>query len=138
MPGLVDTSENNSFTAVTASGPVTGWQPGDEIHPGYQVTLTNTGTTTADVAGVSVIFYSGGTGTGSDQSQATGLVAPGQSLTWTETPDGWGYATYETVSAGTNESGLQGSSFSAPFTLGTEGAVDSSATCQLAGWSSGD
>jgi hypothetical protein len=133
----VDTSQDNSFTSVSASGPDTGWQPGDQIHPGYQVTLTSTGTATADVGGVSVIFYSGGTETGSDQSQVTGLVAPGQSLTWTETPYRWGYAEYQTVSAGTNESGLEGSSFSAPFTLGTVGAVDSSATCQLAGWSSG-
>lgn len=143
-PGLVDTSQRSAFTSVSVTSGVP-WQDGDEIHPGYQVTLTNTGNTTADVGGIAVIFYSQGTETGSDQENATGLIAPGQSLTWTETPYGWGEAEYsagegqEDGSAGPENgaAGLEGVSFSAPFTDGDQGAVDSSATCQLASWSSG-
>jgi hypothetical protein len=61
----------------------------------YQLTLTNTSASTADVAGFGVVFYdAAGAEAGSDQQDATGFIVPGQSLTWTELADravdGWG------------------------------------------------
>ena len=53
----------------------------------YQVTLTNTGSTTAQAAGWAVVFYdSGGAELGSDNEPGGAggtFITPGQSLTWT-------------------------------------------------------
>lgn len=49
----------------------------------FQMTLTNNGTITADVAQLAVAFYANGAEQGSTAAGATGFITPGQSLTWT-------------------------------------------------------
>jgi hypothetical protein len=54
--------------------------------PGYELTLTNNSSATADVTGFAVVFYdSTGTELGSDQETANeSFITEGQSLSWTE------------------------------------------------------
>jgi hypothetical protein len=88
---------------------VAGFSPGPNVHGGYQVTLTNTSASTAEVTGFSVVFYSGGAETGSaDAGPFDTFITPGQSLTWTKTT---------TV-----------------MNVGQNGGVDTSATCALVQW----
>jgi hypothetical protein len=77
---------------------------------GYQITLTNTSSVTVDVVGFSVVFYGNGRpGRRSDnQTFDPTFITQGQSLTWTEQTDAMNF--------------------------GSDGAVDSSATCQLVQW----
>jgi hypothetical protein len=124
--GLLDET-TNTFVTMSDLGGNSGISQGDELAEAYQVTLTNNGSTTAEVGGFSVIFYSAGygnatteTGSNSENVNQT-FIAPGQALTWTETP--WGSYAYE---YGTPSVG--------PYAGGQEGGVDSSATCQLVQW----
>lgn len=61
---------------------------GTTYHPviGYQVTFTNDGSATADIAGWVVAFYdSSGTELGSDEQTVSGsFLTSDQSFTWTE------------------------------------------------------
>jgi hypothetical protein len=65
--------------------------PSQDFSPAlaYQLTLTATGGSTADVSGFAVAFLgAGGTEDGSDQQDAvSGFILPGQSLTWTVLED---------------------------------------------------
>jgi hypothetical protein len=82
---------------------------GPGVLPGYQVKLTNTGRTTAEVTSFSVVFFSRSTEIGSDgQGPFDQFITPGQSLRWTELTD--------------------------VMDTGLTGAVDASATCQLVKW----
>jgi hypothetical protein len=88
------------------------------------MTLTNAGSSAAEVDGFSAVFYTGGTTeTTSDTETFSSptFLEPGQSLTWTETP--WNSYTFG-----------PGSPATGPFTSGDMGAVDTSATCQLVQW----
>lgn len=51
--------------------------------PTYTVTVTNSSTVPDDISQISTVFYSEGTEAGSDQQDANGVIAPGQSLSWT-------------------------------------------------------
>jgi hypothetical protein len=97
---------------------------GDQVAEGYQMTLTNNGSTAAQVSGFSAVFYDGqGSETTSDTEtfDSATFLEPGQSLTWTEYP--WGEYTNE-----------QGTASVGPYAGGVEGAYDVSATCQIAQW----
>lgn len=122
MPGLLDESTNTFVVMSGVSGD--GFSDGDTVAEAYRMTLTNTGSTAAEVTGFSAVFYTGGnTETTSDTEtfNSPTFLEPDQSLTWTETP--WGSYTVA------NESPATG-----PFTSGEAGAVDISATCQLVQW----
>ncbi len=58
--------------------------------PAYTVTLTNTSSVPGNVSDIATVFYgSNGSEETSDQESASGIIAPGQSLSWTFTvPDG--------------------------------------------------
>lgn len=122
VAGVVDQTDNEFYSMADIDEITPG--PGTTTLPGYQVTLTNTGTATADITGFAVAFFTGGTGvtpqeTGSDKETFTTdqYVTAGQSLTWTEQP--W---------AATPD---------APFAAGVMGAVDTTATCRLVQWFNG-
>jgi hypothetical protein len=97
---------------------------GQSYYPvvGYQLTLTNNGTTTADIAGWVVAFYDGsGTELGSDQEQNDNddgeFLTAGQTLTWDE------YAPDDTAGNPQN--------FGDDQSIPSDG---SAATCQLVEW----
>jgi len=126
-PGLLDDS-TRQFVPLDANFHGASFSPGDTAAEAYQMALTNTGTTAAEVTGFSAVFYTGGTTETTSDTETFGsptFLEPGQALTWTETP--WG--TY-TIS----ESAGQPSQPIGPFTEGVSGAVDASATCQLVQW----
>jgi hypothetical protein len=101
-----DTGQAAAFSPFP--GP-SSYPSGTEIKGGYQVTLTNISDVTAETSSFAVVFYSGGAETGSDtQDTGDSFIIPGQSLTWTETT---------TV-----------------MNAGTDGAVDTSATCAMVKW----
>ena len=121
VTGVLDET-THVFNPMTA--PNQGPPQGDTAAEAYQMTLTNTGTTAAEVTGFSAVFYTGGTTeTTSDTETFYGptFLEPDQSLTWTEAP--WGSYTV-----------AQGSPATGPFTTGETGATDASATCQLVQW----
>ena len=67
----------------------------DAVGEAYQMTLTNTGSSAAEIAGVSAVFYDS---EGNEQdritrNRRTDVSEPGESLTWTEDP--WGTWTVE-------------------------------------------
>lgn len=84
--------------------------------PGYQLTLINIASATADVNGFAVVFYdSTGTELGSDQETAAeSFITSGQSLTWDEY-------------SGTDADGNSDS-------LGHANVPAGAATCQLVQW----
>ena len=119
MPGL-DDETTDTFEVLTGG---INSSPGDTLAEAYQMTLTNTGSTAAEVNGFSAVFYdSSGDETTSDTQSFVNptFLEPGQSLTWREAP--WG-----TYTSG-------GGSAAGPYTAGTDGGVDSEATCQLVQW----
>jgi hypothetical protein len=81
---------------------------GDTVEDAYQVTLHNTGSATVQINQLAVIFYNSGDGheIGSDQENATGLIAPHQSLSWQEILS------------------------TAPFNVGTSGGTDTRVNCK--------
>ena len=126
-PGLLDET-THLFVPLDAHINGAHFSPGDTAAEAYQMTLTDTGQTAAEVTGFSAVFYTGGsTETTSDTEpfDSPTFLEPGQSLTWTETP--WGnYTISEFTGQPTQPIG--------PFTSGETGAVDTSATCQLVQW----
>lgn len=123
--GIDDLSSRSFYPMSSMIGSSTSYPPtGDEVAEAYQLTLTNNGTTAAQVDGFSAVFYdSQGNETTSDTEtfDSPTFLEPDQSLTWTEYP--WGeYAN----DPGTASVG--------PYAGGVEGAYDVGATCQLAQW----
>jgi hypothetical protein len=120
-PGLYDQT-TGTFYLISASQ-MSGTSPGDTVYEAYQMTLTNDGSTAAEITGFSAVFYDfSRRETTSDTENFDGptFLEPNQSLTWTEEP--WGsYALGQGSARG-------------PFTEGSEGAIDSAATCQLVQW----
>lgn len=101
-----DTGQAETFTPFSDPS---SYPSGTEVKGGYQVTLTNTSEVTAETSSFAVVFYSGGAETGSDtQDTGDSFITPGQSLTWTET--------------------------TTAMNFGTQGAVDTSATCTMVKW----
>jgi len=84
--------------------------------PGYQLTITDTSSATADVGGFAVVFYnSEGNELGSDRQNVTEtFITTGQSLTWTE------YSNTDT--SGNSDS------------YGTATIPSGAATCQMVAW----
>jgi hypothetical protein len=113
--GFATSDYNSGFLA----GPPEGVKLGGNYYApalAYQVTLTDNSASTASVAAISVIFYdASGTEAGSDQQSTTGLIAGGQSLTWTEL-----------ASTAVDGSGDGGND---------PGIPASAASCDLVGWS---
>lgn len=126
--------ENEQFDS---DGSVTGYSPatftgspGSTLNSGtwyapamaFQMTLVNSGSATADVGGIAVVFYdSSGTEQGSVTAQATGYIVPGQSLMWTVR------SPLATDGSGTGDQGGQADSQIPP----------AATTCSLAQWSTG-
>ena len=120
-PGLYDQSTGIFYSM--SPGEMSGMSSGDTVDEAYQMTLTNTGSTAAEITGFSAAFYDGsGSETTSDTQTLLSptFLEPNQSLTWTEEPWG-GYMLGQGAATG-------------PFTAGSTGAVDSAATCRLAQW----
>ncbi|HUY52678.1 MAG TPA: hypothetical protein VMV92_44420 [Streptosporangiaceae bacterium] len=80
-------NSTNAASGTFVAGPPAAETSNGDSALAYQVTLTNSSGSTADVGGFAVAFYSGGTEVGSDQEQATGLITQGQSLSWTVIED---------------------------------------------------
>lgn len=123
--GIDDLTSQSFYPMSGMIGSSPSYAPiGDQVAEAYQMTLTNNGSTAAQVNGFSAVFYDGqGNETTSDTEtfDSATFLEPGQSLTWTEYP--WGqYSNYHgTASVG-------------PYAGGVEGAYDTSATCQIAQW----
>lgn len=103
---------------------VPGLPTGADVGQAYEVTLTNTGTTAAEVTGFSAVFYdsSGDEQTSDSETfDSPAFIEPGKSLTWAETP-------WRTYTLG------DGSAAIGPYSSGQTGAIDPGSTCQLAQW----
>ncbi len=103
-----ETNQPTDFSEFPGS---TAYPSGTEVQGGYQLTLTDTSSVTAEVGSFSVVFYSHGAEIGSDSAGPFNeFITQGQSLTWTEATN--------------------------VMNVGSEGAVNTAATCALVSWSS--
>jgi hypothetical protein len=119
--GIYD-SQTSVFTSLTQNAAPAGQD--DEMRDAYQVTLVNPSPVTAEVNGLAVVFYTGsGTEVTSDQETfaSPSFVTPGQSLTFTEAPEGW-------------QAWYAGGTLAGPFAIEGTGTVDASITCSLVQW----
>jgi hypothetical protein len=112
------------FKAGQPPGPVTVNGQGFSPTVAYQVSLTNTGTATAQAAGFAVVFYdASGNELGSDQQDAGGtFITSNQTLTWTM------YSATDTAGNGVSSvSGTGTQDYNIPST-------GSAATCSFLQW----
>jgi hypothetical protein len=106
VTGFYDTS-SGAFKSFSSGAP---YLTAASVTGGYELTLTNSSSVTAEVGGFAVVFYDGGSELGSDtQNGFDSFITQGQSLTWTEQ--------------------------TSAMNVGDAGAVDTVATCQLVKWS---
>lgn len=105
VTGLYYTS-SGVFKSFASGAP---YLTGSSVTAGYQLTLKNVSTVTAEIGGFAVVFYDGSSELGSDtEGGFDSFITQGQSLTWTEQ--------------------------TAALNTGSTGAVDAAATCQLVKW----
>jgi hypothetical protein len=122
--GVYDESQNE-FYALSGLAHGSDMATGDPVAEAYQLTMANgTGSKTATVNGFTVAVYASGKrlATTSEHLSASRLIPAGQSMTFTEYP--WG----------TSADG-RGPSVG-PFARGSNGAVNTAATCRLLRWNS--
>lgn len=119
VAGVYDKTQNE-FSALSGLAAGSDIAPGDVVAEAYQLSLSDTSpSVTATVAGFQVAFYAGGRRLGSQTAKLSSPshIPAGKSVSWTEYP-------WATSSWGNGPS-------IGPFAEGTEGDVDSAATCRL-------
>jgi hypothetical protein len=87
--GYVYDMSGSGRQVFSAADPGTPAEAGAAPGNGYRLTLTNTSGRDISVSQFSVVLYDGGSQAGSDTEPATGIIAPGQSLTWVSSGSDW-------------------------------------------------
>jgi hypothetical protein len=83
------------YTAQSLNGNPPPYDGNGDTQAGYQLTVTNDGSTPITMQDATVVSYNGnGVETGSDTESITGVVMPSQSLSWTLTPNNLPFESY--------------------------------------------